>query len=85
MSVMKTMSLRLPDDVADQIARLAVLECRSITQEIEFALRRYLAAYADQGLIELRIEPDQQSSDSQPQQHPSAVRKARQSGAASKP
>jgi hypothetical protein len=78
---MKTLSLRLPDDVYEQIARLAVLECRSITQEIEFALRRYAAAYAEQGPIELQIESALLPSDTAPQQPRRAPRKARQSGA----
>jgi predicted transcriptional regulator len=55
---MKTMSIRLPDDVATQLARLAELECRSMNQEIEYALRCYIATRQDQPLLKIKLEPD---------------------------
>ena len=42
---MKAFSIRLPDDVADKLLAIANFECRSMNQQIEFALRLFLAAY----------------------------------------
>jgi hypothetical protein len=56
---MKTMSIRLPDDVAEQLAKLAQEECRSMNQEIEYALRCYIATRKDQPILRIKLNPDE--------------------------
>lgn len=45
----KVFSLRLPQPLLDQIRDVSEVECRSINETIEYAIRRYLAAYHEQG------------------------------------
>jgi hypothetical protein len=42
---MKAFTVRLPDDLADKIIRIAETEVRSVNQQIEWLLRRSVAEY----------------------------------------
>jgi metal-responsive CopG/Arc/MetJ family transcriptional regulator len=50
----KVFSLRLPEELIEQIRVTSDAECRSMNETIEYAIRRYLAAYAEVGPVIVR-------------------------------
>jgi hypothetical protein len=52
---LKVFSLRLSEPLLEQIRAVSEAECRSMNETMEYAIRRYLAAYEAQGPI--RVEP----------------------------
>jgi hypothetical protein len=50
----KVFSLRLSEELIEQIRATSDAECRSMNETIEYAIRRYLAAYAEVGPVIVR-------------------------------
>lgn len=50
----KVFSLRLPPELYAEVQAMADAECRSMNDQIVYAIRRLLAAYQDQGPTQIR-------------------------------